>query len=84
MNAALNSMKIGQRIKQQFDAMPKDCTITWFAQQIHCDRRNVYRIFERDNIDIVLLARISQVLNHDFFADLSAILQESDDISHKM
>ena len=67
-------MKIGQRIKQRFDEMPRHCTVTWFARQLHCDRRNVYRIFERDNIDIVLLARISRILNHDFFADLSDVL----------
>ena len=77
-------MTIGQRIKQQFEAMPRHCTVTWFARQLHCDRRNIYRIFERDNIDIVLLARISRILNHDFFADLSAFLQNDDDIDHSV
>ena len=84
MSASRDSMKIGQRIKQQFDAMPRHCTVTWFARQLHCDRRNVYRIFERDNIDIILLSRISHILNHDFFADLSATLLDSDEISHKV
>ena len=64
-------MKIGQRIKEVFDGKPKHCTVGWFAAQLHCDRRNVYRIFEKENIDIQLLARISTILDHDFFADLS-------------
>ena len=66
-----NGMKIGERIKEVFEAMPKSCTVNWFAEQLHCDRRNIYRIFAKDNIDIELLARISIVLNHDFFKDLS-------------
>lgn len=70
------SMKIGERIKAVFDDMPKSCTISWFAAELHCDRRNVYRIFAKDNIDIHLLARISIVLNHDFFSDLSREWQE--------
>ena len=69
-------MKIGQRIKAVFDAMPKHCTVSWFAAELHCDRRNVYRIFEKENIDIHLLAQISSILGHDFFADLSNALSE--------
>lgn len=64
-------MKIGQRIKEVFDSMPKGCTVVWFARQLHCERANIYRIFQRENIDIELLRRISLVLNHDFFKDLS-------------
>lgn len=51
--------------------MPKGCTVTWFARQLNCERRNAYNIFERSNIDIELLMRISKVLGHDFFEDLS-------------
>lgn len=69
-------MKIGDRVKEVFEAMPKSCTVSWFAAQLHCDRRNIYRIFAKDNIDIQLLSRISQVLSHDFFADLSERLKE--------
>ena len=71
------TMKIGQRIKEVFDAMPKSCTVNWFADQIHCDRRNVYRLFHKDNIDIELLLIISKALNHNFFEDLSEELRQS-------
>ena len=64
-------VKIGERIRIVFDQMPKTYTIDWFAKELNCDRRNVYRIFKKENIDIHLLARISQILNHDFFRDLS-------------
>lgn len=38
---------------------------------ICCERNNVYNIFQRCKIDIILLKRISQVLNHNFFEDLA-------------
>lgn len=64
-------LHIGKRIKEVFDSQPKRHTVKWFAEQLHCDRRNIYRIFERNNIDVVLLKQISEVLGHDFFKDLS-------------
>ena len=73
----METIKIGQRIKAVFDEMPKQCTVNWFAAELHCDRRNVYRIFEKDNIDIHLLARISSILGHDFFADLSKDIKQT-------
>ena len=69
-------MKIGERIKTVFDAMPKSCTIAWLATQLHCDRRNIYRIFAKENIDIHQLMEISRILDHDFFADLSQELNQ--------
>ena len=64
-------MHIGQRIKLIIDRHPKDHTVTWFARQLNCDRRNVYNIFARSTIDTELLRRISIILDHNFFKDLS-------------
>lgn len=64
-------MKIGKQIEEVFNKMPRGYTVTWFASQLNCDRRNIYRIFEKENIDIILLAQISRVLNYDFFEYLS-------------
>ncbi|MDE6826237.1 MAG: XRE family transcriptional regulator [Paramuribaculum sp.] len=64
-------MHIGIRIKEVLDSKSKGQTATWFAQQLHCDRRNVYSIFSRASIDTDLLRRISVILDHDFFRDLS-------------
>lgn len=65
-------MHIGKDIKDVFDNGPKTWTVTWFAGQLNCDRRNIYNIFERKSIDTELLIRIYQILNHNFFADIAA------------
>lgn len=64
-------MHIGAYIKEVFDDGPKTWTITWFASQLNCDRRNIYNIFARQSIDTELLTRISRILNHNFFADIA-------------
>lgn len=62
---------IGKLIKEVFDQQPKSHTVKWFASQLHCERANVYKIFNKQNIDVQLLYHISKVLNYNFFADLS-------------
>ncbi|MCC8087792.1 MAG: hypothetical protein LIO79_00755 [Rikenellaceae bacterium] len=46
-------------------------TVTWFARQLCCTRPNVYKIFHKESIDTQLLLRISRILGHDFFLDIS-------------
>lgn len=46
-------------------------SIVDFANKINCKRNNVYNIFERNNIDVQLLAKISQVLKHNYFEDIA-------------
>lgn len=62
-------MHIGKRINQV--VRQKGVSITWLAKKIHCDRRNIYDIFQRECIDTILLQRISMALEYDFFKDLS-------------
>ena len=62
-------MHIGTRIKEVFQE--RRITVVAFARSIPCSRENVYRIFKNENIDILQLKRIGQVLEHDFFMDLS-------------
>lgn len=64
---------IGEIIHRQFETLPRNCTVTWFAKVLNCDRTNIYDIFTRQSIDTSLLMRISCALKHDFFADLSKI-----------
>lgn len=68
-------MHIGTHIKDVFDNGPKLWTVTWFARQLNCDRRNIYNIFARKSIDTELLMRISRILNHNFFADIAHELE---------
>lgn len=65
---------IGCLIKEELEKQER--SISWFARKLSCDRSNIYRLFQKDSIDTKLLARISILLNHDFFADLSAHVQE--------
>lgn len=64
-------------IKAQMELQPKAHTVTWLAQQLNCNRGNVYDIFRRATIDTELLMRISHALGHDFFLDLSGEFQEA-------
>ena len=56
---------IGQKIKEVFDS--KQMKLSDFAQQLGMVRQNVYRVFERKDMDTELIRRISQILDHDFF-----------------
>ena len=65
---------IGQLIKQELKR--QEYSVTWFAQKLSCHRTNVYDIFARDNIDMILLIRISRILHHNFLKDLSDTIDE--------
>lgn len=74
---------VGQMIKAELDRHPKTHTATWFAKQLHCKRSNVYDIFNRPAVDTELLTRISRILEHDFFRDLSEELAaEKEQLHH--
>ena len=64
---------IGRHI--QTTLRQRKMTVTQFAIKLNCTRPNVYKIFAKKTIDIELLWHISQVLKHDFFADLSKELK---------
>ncbi len=70
---------IGKLIKEVFANQPKSHTVNWFAEQLHCRRGNIYDIFNRATIDTELLLRISRVLDHDFFTDISEHLNKDID-----
>ena len=66
-------MHIGKRIKDVL--FGKGYNACWLAEQIPCERSNVYHIFKRTDIGIGLLITISRILDHDFFAELSQELK---------
>lgn len=65
---------IGHLIKEELEKQER--SISWFARKLSCDRSNVYRLFQKENIDTGLLIRISLLLNHDFFSDFSKNIKE--------
>ena len=66
----MKRVSIGQSIRAEFERQGH--SVVWFAQQLCCDRTNIYRIFARDSIDTELLIRISVILKHNFFVEISA------------
>lgn len=64
----IGGMHIGHLVKSVFDA--SGMTVSEFARRINCERTNVYKIFDRRTIDVELLVRISEILNHNFLADV--------------
>ncbi len=63
-----DGIHIGYLIKSVFNA--SGMTVSEFARHIHCERTNVYKIFNRRSIDVELLVKISEILNHNFLADV--------------
>lgn len=73
------TIHIGSMIRAELDRHPKQHTVSWFAAQLHTNRRNAYDIFSRADLDTALLRRICHVLNHDFFADISLYIGDESD-----
>lgn len=60
----IEEVHIGKCIKAKLKEQGR--TVTWFAKAIHTDRRNVYKIMNKSNLDLSLLIKISKVLNYNF------------------
>ena len=67
----MKNKTIGEIIERE--VRKQQIPITQFADMICCQRNNVYDIFRRSKIDILLLKRISEVLKRNFFKDLDLI-----------
>lgn len=66
--------KLGEYIR---DIMAqKNVTVKQLSEAIHCERSNVYDIFQRENIGSDLLMKMSVVLNHNLFEYFSCQCQE--------
>ena len=60
----MSDLHIGKMIKDVFTQ--SGMSVSDFAKEIHSSRTNIYDIFSRENIDVQLLIRISEVLDYDF------------------
>ena len=72
---SLNMIHAGQLIERELHKQGR--SVTWFATQLCCTRPNVYKIFRKENIDVHLLWRVSCILQHNFFHDLSNAITSS-------
>lgn len=64
-----NVIHIGRLVEQEFREQGRSAT--WLAKRIHCTRTNIYKIFEKENMDVYQLREISIALGVDFFKILS-------------
>ena len=72
---------IGNMIKAELTRQGR--TMTWFAEAIHSDRSNTYKMLKRASIDLALLMSISELLHYDFLLDCSAALDFGPENAHK-
>lgn len=63
-----SKLHVGHMVKSVFEK--SGLSVTEFARRIHCTRPNIYAIFERNDIGVEQLIRISVALNHNFFDDI--------------
>lgn len=56
---------IGKLIQQTLKKQGR--SPSWLAEQINCNRDNIYKIYQRPHINTELLMHISIVLKVDFF-----------------
>jgi hypothetical protein len=68
-------MNIGKRIEEIVHE--RGISPSWLAEQIPCERTNIYNIFRRKSVGSDLLFVLSTILQHDFFAELSADWQQT-------
>ena len=69
---------VGSMIRHELRVQGR--SVAWLARTICLERCTLYKLFDRENIDVKLLARLSILLNHDFFADISAKMFEDGSI----
>ena len=65
---------MGHIIKQVFDEQGR--TVNWFAKKMHCNRTNIYKIFEKQHLNSDTIQRASKALEPDFFYDISQVMNE--------
>ena len=70
-----HEIHIGQLIQAKMKADER--TTQWLARQLNCAVSNIYKIYEKPNIDTDLLLKIAQLLQTDFFAYYSNMLKNN-------
>lgn len=68
--------EIGKKIKAVL--VESKMSIQEFADKLHVARPTIYNIFDRNDISIDQLLRISKILNHDFIADVYGYEKEEE------
>ena len=70
-----SNIHIGSMIRHELRAQGR--SVAWLSRTICLERSTIYKLFERDTIDLKLLMHLSVLLKHDFFADISDQMLEN-------
>ncbi|MCR5645491.1 MAG: XRE family transcriptional regulator [Bacteroidales bacterium] len=73
----LKTVHLGVMVKKELKAQGR--SVVWLARTINMERSGIYKLFDRNSFDVGLLIRISLVMNHDFFWDISNKIRENYD-----
>ncbi len=68
-------MHVGKRIKEVMEEQGRSAS--WLASKIPCERTNMYDVFKRKDLSVGLLYKVSVILDHDFFLEISDELRNS-------
>jgi len=69
------SIHIGAIIKDKLTQERR--SVSWFADQMNCDRSNMYKLLSRAHLDSNFILRASKILEYNFFKDISALLENA-------
>lgn len=70
----MQKVHVGNMIKAVMEEQGRN--VSWLAQKLHCHRSNVYKIYEKADLNSDIIFKVSQILQHDFFTDLSETLKQ--------
>ena len=65
----MQEIHIGKDIREELKRQGR--SVVWFADAIHSDRSNTYKMLKKKSIDLELLMKICELLKHDFLKDYS-------------
>jgi len=65
----IDEVHIGKLIQEKMEEEGR--STNWLAKKLSCHRSNIYKIYEKSNMDVIQLLHISRILNHDFLSDIS-------------
>ena len=71
----MKDINIGEDIRKELKRQER--SVVWFADAIHSDRSNTYKMLKKRSIDLALLMQISELLQHDFLKDCSEKIEIS-------
>lgn len=80
-NTMAAKVHIGNMIRVELTRQGR--TMTWFANAIHSDRSNTYKMLKRESIDLSLLMYISELLHYDFLRECSEALSFGPENEHE-